>query len=641
MAEYADIHPFEQEMLKRVCADYTHAKEFLRPWHQQCEEAYKYYHNALRYEDLRKVNEFPSTYFQSKVDDFVAYTMDKLFYKNRPCTIVPVEETDEKDAEAKQEMLDWQDYKDKIRPKIERLVRDAALYRVAVAKVDYLDDTTPKVWGVKDVVPDENGNPVEVSRTVVKDVTKYRGATVVPIDPIRLFFTQDKTRVDDGEPIMLLESANLEWFKKQKSTFNLDQLEEQRFDQQQHGDDIPDNIYHKRMYKGTNPQQAKRKGEYDYIEWQGLVDKKKLYEYTGEDASMIKDGQKCHVICWVVEERIIVRLEATPLDFDGPNYVCGTIESDEDEFIGTSLFDKIGAIARGLDVLNGIHLENFRQAVNAQWKINVNKIVKSPDANKPGGVWECSDLDGAVERIPVEIVAPDIYAMKAEFQQSGDQASSVTDVIGGRGEPGAETLGEAEMVAGMASVGITKFIKALEDTLIQPLYDMRNQINMQFLDEEYIYGIIGEGVINWRKIEPWQIRANVDFMCESASRETNRVIITQQILQLAKLLPAVQSLGFPVRLDVLLKQLMEQGFSWPSEKVKQVLPSLQLEEDGVNINGLLQQAVLNALAMQAIVSAPVGAGPGESSGPMPNPATEGDARQSLDAANQPQIPRSA
>lgn len=669
-----DREAFESALVKEWAEDFTAAQRFLDPFHKACVDAYERYHNALQYENLKKSNKFPTTLYQEQIDNFVSYVMDKLFYKNRPCTVVGTEDTDQPDADAKQEMLDWQDYKDRIYNKIESLVRDAAMYRICVAQVDYTEKTRREVVGEQvpmqsiddmgNVVTqvDMMGKPIMRSRTTVQEVVEYRGPTVKRIDPLNFFISEDKSTLDDEFPLLIREYKGKQYFLRNRKKvdaqgrehgyfFNVEKIGEVigNRDIEKSGADTPDNIYSKRMAHGLRPEQQATRKNLEYVEWHGMVNKKKLYEYlgkptevldetTGQMTPVCDEDEKCLVIGGMIERKLLVRLEETPFDFQRPNVVVGVIQGDEDELIGTSLTDKISAVVNGLDVLDGILIENFKQSVDAMHVININALVGDGDAilNKAGGVIQTNrPVNEVHKRIEQPPVAKDIYALIDIWTQRGKGATGVQDIISGVGQAQAETLGEAEIVAGQAAQRMTDYIKSLEETLIEPLYDMRNQINMQFLDAEYVYGIIGEGAIDWRTIDPTQIRANVDFLCESSTRETNRTIITQQILQFIKMAPVAQASGIPLRFDKLFKRLCEQGFSWSEKQVEDIIPTLKLEKMGVDLDQLLLGGALQAMTLGT--AAPMQ----QLGGSDPNPTNESDANQSMRQRNDTQIPRSA
>ncbi len=138
---------FEAKMLKIVQDDFANAKTFMDKYHRGLVDFYKFYHNAKEYQDLKKKDKFPMPFIQEQVDEFVADNMDTLYYKNRPCNMMGVEESDKEDAEVKQKMLDWQDYKDKIYQKTKTFLRDAALYAMPICQIDYVERFQTKVVG--------------------------------------------------------------------------------------------------------------------------------------------------------------------------------------------------------------------------------------------------------------------------------------------------------------------------------------------------------------------------------------------------------------------------------------------------------------------------------------------------------------
>jgi len=105
---------FEEEMRIKVAGEFNDAKEFLKGFHSQCVDRYEAYNNGRSYDSLKKKNEFPVPFLKRQVDRFVVYCLDKLYWKNEPCTIVGTEEADREDAQVKQELMKFQDKKDKM-----------------------------------------------------------------------------------------------------------------------------------------------------------------------------------------------------------------------------------------------------------------------------------------------------------------------------------------------------------------------------------------------------------------------------------------------------------------------------------------------------------------------------------------------
>jgi hypothetical protein len=410
------------------------------------------------------------------------------------------------------------------------------------------------------------------------------------------------------------------------------------------------------MIHGLNPDQTSKRESLEYVEWQARVNKRDLYRFLGKLTEIEVDGEMvvgayndhgsfdvvgdddtCLAIVGVVNEKLVVRLEETPFEFDHPNVVVFDIQPDEDEVVGTSIADKIVAVAEAKDNLNDIYLSNFKQTVNAGHVVNINALTNDGEisVNDPGFVLETNDdVTKVHKRVDQQRVAPDIYMFDEKLTHEGQKSSGVQDILAGRGQPGTETLGESEIVAAQASLRMTSYLRSFERG-IKSLYEMRNQINMQMLDAPYVFRVIGEKAGEWRTIDPVQIRANVDFVCESASREVNRIVISQQILQVAKVVPLAQSMGIPVRIDKLLARLCEQGFSWSSDMIEDIFPTLKLEKEeggGIDIDAQLLANMVTFLQAQGMAMGMAGQGMpgGASSGNnSPEPRSERDANRSL------------
>jgi hypothetical protein len=288
----------------------------------------------------------------------------------------------------------------------------------------------------------------------------------------------------------------------------------------------------------------------------------------------------------------------------------------------------------------GMYLENFKQSVNAMNVMKKSAILNygSAKANKPGQTFETNeDVDKVFRRIDPSIVAPDLKIFDEVLAQMGRDATRLSNIVGGRGEPAAETLGEAEIAANQSSKGLTDYLQVIEDTFVQPVYDMRNQINMQFLDQEEVFMIVGESAGEWRTATPGQIRANVDFRCLSSGNENNKLVVTQQMINALDKAPLVQSMGFPVRADKMYGTLLEQGFGMSVDQVEELLPSLKAEkgsdeQESVDINNMLVQNMLIEIKLKgamALAGAQGGVPGGSTPGPDAEPTTEGDAAQGL------------
>jgi len=624
-----------------------------RDWSKDMHEAY---HASEKYVNLRKKNLMPVTWIQEDVDAFRAEARDKLFYSGRPCRIVGREEQDKDDAEAKQVFMDYQDAEDKIFNKFGLWLRDAALYKACAAQV-YYEERTKREWVVQDVpLPqvDEMGQPMmnaqgetmpamdmmgqQISsgqqEWVLQDVVVYKGATTVRIDPSNVWFTVDKSTAFDEWPVMVRSYQSKDFFRSQPYFFNQDIIETKATQGGGNRDISADK-------KGATNIGAERTDKpFEYIEWQGMVDKAALYNYLYPNDQMqqakVRPNDKCLALIGIVDRDTIVRIEDDPFKWGKPNVIIGFIDPEEDSPFGRAISQMIECYQKAAEDLNGIQLENFKQSVNAMWVINKSALAdKKPLINKSGGVLLTNDDPNKVaRRIDQPRVAPDIYLLLEQYRQSSQNAGGIQDILKGRGEAGVETLGESTQVLSQAGLKIRDYIRSFEESFVVPLYELRNHINSTFIDQEYAFRVVGEKAMNWRVIQPEQMRTPVDFICESSTRETNRAVIIQQMLQFIQIAPLAAQLGQPVRLDRIMAELAESGFGWSREKIEQYFPLIAMERmqgQPVVDQMLIENAMLQMQLpkMQAML--------GMSGQEIPQPKSEGDAIQSANQRNQPSI----
>ncbi|MDF1545603.1 MAG: hypothetical protein P1R58_10935 [bacterium] len=679
-------HPFETKMLKRVELDFADAESFLKDVQPWMKEMHDFYHNAQRFTSLKKENKFPDTTIQEDVDGFVADARNKLFYARRPATVVGRERTDKVDAEAKQSMMEYQDDVDQMFKKLGIFLRDGALYREMCAQVDY-DEKTKRKWiqvpveapvldNMGQMLRDESGQPVmrpdfdemgqPKMRWELQDVPVYKGAVTKRLDPQNVYFCADKCEMNDEYPIMVKSRLTMDYLKKEEFFINIDKLDDTHQSDSVDGDPV------KEKTSGTGENRIEgtsRKKAYDHLEWQGRVDRKDLYEYLQEVGRLVMEselqpgqkyegmelaqaeamklaevapGEKVWAICGVIARRVVVQLREEPFDWNGPNIIVGTMQSEEEGLMGLGLGQKIEAVQRVRENLYGMLITSFKQSVNADWFINMMAVVgdQNVELNRGGKTIEVNtDPRTVAYRIDPPSVAKDIYAMLEIMKQAGQNQGGRQDILTGRGDAGTQTLGESNMVMNQANVIMRDYLQSVEETFVRPLYELRNHINATLIDKEYAYRVVGKQAEGWRTITPEQIRADVDFICESSARETNRIVMIQQMMQAIQMAPLAMSAGQVVRIDRMLADLQESGFSQSHDKVLSYFPLLRLEEEqGLDIDQMLLTNALMGIAANGIVP-PGGQGSQGGQG-GPESLSEGDAVNSNMRRAEPQNARS-
>lgn len=684
-------HPFEIEIRDRIKEDYKNAKKFLEPMHRKMRDHLASCRNASQFTSLRKDNKFPVPYMQAKTDQAAADFTDKLFYADTPCTLVGREGTDKQDADAKQAMIRYQDEEDGIYLKFCRWVRDCIRCKMAVAQVDYVEETTID-WvqedvpmyardmfnqlvmgedGMPSVVTDADGNPVMSGekKWARREVPVYKGAKTKRVHPLNFFFTGDKEEPDDEFPVMVRSWQSKQYFYSKPYFFNQSLLGDGT------GVDVDAQLVDQaRQAADVDIDRRNSKRPFRYVEWQAMVPKAKLFEFlaakhpeefqeldagrlylrlpegpSGEpEVVEIRPNEWCWAIAGLVNDEVLVRLDES--SFDTHNVVWGFIQTEDDGQTGIAISDLIEAVHKGFEDLVGMLLTSFKQSIDAFWIINENAVTKKGQLLNAAGkaFFTNGNPRDVMHRVEQPNLANAVFLVLQLFDQFGKDASGISSIVEGKGDRAAETLGESTQALMQGMLRMRDYLKTFEKSFVIPLYTKRNQVNAAMIDSEYAYRVVGQKAKEWRTIEPHTIRAQVDFICESSTRETQRAVLIGQILQLSKTAPLSLSAGQPVRLDKLAAELAEVGFSWSQDKIKEIWPLIALEES-MGVEKINQMLAENAMMLQMVQrmqmmmaagggmfgqggvpgqgGAQSGVQPAAPGGPMPQPQSEGEAVQ--------------
>lgn len=625
--EYTQPLTDEKQIIDKVMADFRRAERYLGTWHKECNERYSHYRNGVIARRVEADKVFPSTLITEQVDMLVSDMMDKLWYRGEPCTLYPREETDANDAAAKQAFMEYQDDKDDLFGKVYLAIVHCALYGISPAVVNYKEETelqqVPQEMAMtyEDGTPqvDAMGQPITSQQIVPQEKIVYQGASTELVDIIDFFFTPEKRAVYDEHPLMIRTRRNLEWF--QSKPYFLPGAYEKlkaRFSEAQGGSESSEDLLSNRRASlgyGTDDASTK-KDLISYVEWQGYCD--------------LGSGRKLYII-GIAAGDILMRLDDANEVFalGKPNIVVGYIEPEFGEIRGASLVDKIHAWQHAQDSILGMWLKALRQTVNPMWIGNSNRMVTKTLVNEAGTFIDTmDDPDKVIKRVEQEQISQDIYKGLEMTRMFAQNASGMSDIASGVAQEGVETFGEANILASQGSVRVKKYLRNFEKSFIEPLWQMRNQINMRFVtDAGYIYSVIGDKVVFWRTITPDQVRADVDFVCEASNRENQRAVVTQQVLQAINLAGGLVQVLTPIPVVKLFEKLLTEGFGWKQDEVNAMLPI-----DVIGQNYAMQQ-------MLQIQAAQGQGGKGKKENPqsMPQPQTETDAEQSAQQQFTPEV----
>ncbi len=609
-----------------VRRDFKRAQNYLKDWHQGCVERFKHYVAPGLEKNILKDKQFPVPFTTEQVDQFVADSMDKIWHKNEPCTMYGRGDADKEDADAKRQFMKYQDDVDDLHGKMEEQIKSCAIYGIAPTVINYRE-TFDMEDGFKKrpVINQITGNPImsldgitpitEEVFTKIKRFT-YQGASVEIVDPIDFFFTQEKRDVYDEHPFMIRSRRTKAWFESrnyiiQKNVKELGRAEEAGID------DTTDLLDERRDLQGYNSDKENRSHEYDYVERFGYAD--------------LDDGRKLYIL-GVVDDKVLVRMDEEEKIFDlgKPNIVVGNIAKDSGEIKGFSLVDKFHSAQHAMDSVMGMWLKALRQTVNPMWVVDSSRLVYKKLVNEAGYIIQVKgDTRNVVDRVVQEQISRDVYEGLAMLRQMGQNSSGLSDIASGVTQAGVETLGEASILTNRAEVRSKGgYLRTFEKTWIEPTWKMRNQVNIKFVtDFGYLYSVLEKEIMYWKTLSSDKIRTHVDFVCEASNRESQKSIITQQVLQALNLsINLVPMMGIEPIIK-LLEKLYEEGFGWNRSTIREMLPMESIAQNFARQQMLEQQA---QQAKQGGVTS-------EKPQNMPQPTSESEAIHSAQTQFTPQL----
>lgn len=665
--ELDQIPDFEEMMLRRVNRDVSESIEFTKSLRNEFLDNFALYNRGNEYASLREDEIYPTDFYAQLVNTFVSSMMRPLWAKDEPCKLIPGPNTSSEEVEVKQQLHDFQNREDGLKETHRIAIQDIALHGIGIVKTDYLEETET-IWGTEEVPDTETMQEIdletqqvlrEFEQPIIDPITQepqmkevsvpiesvlYKGAHSERIDVQNFFFGIDKRR-DNSNPVMVRSFVNRDFFNTKKFFINKKRLKDLNTSQPERDDQDANELWKKREILGMRDSSSISRNEFVYFEWQGLVDKKKLFSYLQKrdgprfeldprtnqfvdviSPELVKKDEMVMCVCGVTNTEIVNRLDKFFLDHT--NIVAGIMSPVDNEMVGDSIGRQAKPGGKMMDVLAGIMFKSLRIAVNRGHGINVEAVVNGeagvPDVNQDAWVLKCLEDPNRVHKIIDQpSVARDVYQAQAIVERWTRDRTNVSEVTSGKADPNAETLGENILVAQETSVRSDDPLETIEDTFIIPIAKIRDEINMLFLDDkQYRVEIIGEeGERNWVSLTPDQIRAHTRFTCESSGREENKAVITQQLLQANQTAPNALAAGQSVRLDRMMFRLFTDGFGRSEEEAGFFFPAVKAEIDtgsGEQMDQLMSatqqqteankllQAQVNSLMLQIQAQFPLG-----------------------------------
>jgi len=617
--------PLEILVEQRVLGDFSKFRDALYRKHEKFAKYYEYYYNARQLNKPRGQANVPVPLAAEAVDTIHADVMDKLFStEGLLIDTMGREVMDENQASAIRDMIRYQCYEDNIRRKFMDSVKDCLICGSSVWKVAYTEryENLPVT---KPIMNPFTGQPIDYEITE-EEVEVYKGPTYIPVDIFDFFPHPEMKHIDDDLPVIHRFFATKEHLEAMERQGLYENVKYVKFNEESTNETEDDQNKQRRRRLAGVDDSTSGKDVVECYEWQGPFD-------------IDGDGSKENCVLVVTKDGVVLRAEEMPYYDRKKTYCMMRIFNIPNELWGIGVVEKQQPMIEGANILMNVILDMFTMNVNSpvlvkDGFIDDDELVArqgqimhvDPDLLSPG-----EPISTVFERIIPGNIAPDAYNLLEMFKTDGKNVTTVTDTKAGHVPSSKQTATAVQTAFTQASVRFKALLSMIEDSGLIPMCDKMQKINQQFIDQPYAYRIIGHKSQYWRQISPSEISTRVNFISLGSTRETDRAMNIQQLMQAINIFggnPMLQG-----ALPLLAIKLAEE-FKLPNiELIKQVL---QYEQQRSQVIQAMQMQVAQAQAQQGMMpqipQEPVGI-----QREIPEPTNQQDLLDSMMAKNRTQV----
>jgi hypothetical protein len=240
------------------------------------------------------------------------------------------------------------------------------------------------------------------------------------------------------------------------------------------------------------------------------------------------------------------------LVYDGPNpyhrhgkkpFIATSFDPLPGEFYGLSAVQLIEHLQHELNTTRNQRIDNVSLVLNRMWKvrrsadINPDELISRPH----GVVWVDSPDD--VTELAMNDVTASSYNEERIIKEDMENVIGVPAVVRGVNPARRETA--TEVVTKNTSAGFRFDVKVMlyEALCLKRLAYLMDCNNQQFIDQPRLVRMFGDAGIEWRRIEPWEILGEHDYMPAASSVDpmANKEIRRQQLNEVMQIVLKTQN----------------------------------------------------------------------------------------------------
>lgn len=497
-----------KELANKIVSRYTTARNWREPLKQKWDDFYDLYRGVL---DSSTKSMWQANIFVPYAFSTIETIVPRLVAGRPQIDVMPREEGDTDYARVQNYLVDYQWDQcdmDKLLPDI---VRQMLIYGTSVVKVywDKKIETVQEEIEIDPDFPELGSQKVEVEKTT-------KNQPVVEMVDLYDFFWDPKGYSRDTCGWMAHRTHRsydyLLKMQKQGLYKNVNLLEKDKT----------------RPFKGETDKTSRTTalGTTDPQNVSGDSDKEaniELIEYWEDDR-----------VVTVANRRVIIRDEKNPFAHGKKPFVIFIDQSVPKEFCGIGELEPIETLQKELNDMRNQRMDNASLILNRMWLVQNGANVDEDElVSDVGGIIHTDKIEGVQALYPPEIPNSS-YREETLIKADIQQTTGITDYTKGVASDALanETATGISMMQEASNARIKLKMMNIE-MAIREIGELFISLNKQFIDEETVIRILGEGSPQWLLVKPSEIKDNFDLLVESAPRLLeNDAIAKRQALEL-------------------------------------------------------------------------------------------------------------
>lgn len=497
-----------KELANTIVSRYTTARNWREPLKQKWDDFYDLYRGVL---DSTTKSMWQANIFVPYAFSTIETIVPRLVAGRPQIDVMPREEGDTDYARVQNYLVDYQWDQcdmDKLLPDI---VRQMLIYGTSVVKV-YWDknvETVEEEIEIDTDFPELGSQKVEVEKTT-------KNQPVVEMVDLYDFFWDPK-----GFDI---DSCGWVAHRTYRSYDYLIKMQKQG------------------LYKNVNLLEKDKtrpfKGETDKITRTtalGTTDPQSVSGDSDKEANieLIEYWEDNRVVT-IANRTVVIRDDKNPFAHGKKPFVRFVDQSVPKEFCGIGELEPIETLQKELNDMRNQRMDNASLILNRMWLVQNGANVDEDElVSDVGGVIHTDKIEGVQALYPPEIPNSS-YREETLIKADIQQTTGITDYTKGVASDALanETATGISMMQEAGNARIKLKMMNIEMG-IREIGELFISLNKQFIDEETVIRILGEGSPQWLLVKPSEIKDNFDLIVESAPRLLeNDAIAKRQALEL-------------------------------------------------------------------------------------------------------------